>query len=105
MAAPRPLHYHLCVRSKVLLYIRGRGLMRAGDRVCVAVSGGADSVSLLRVMLELRAELGVVLFVAHFNHQFRAADSDADERFVTNLARDHGLPFSANRADVRQHAT
>jgi len=79
--------------------------MRAGDRVCVAVSGGADSVSLLRVMLELRAELGVVLFVAHFNHQFRAADSDADERFVTNLARDHGLPFSANRADVRQHAT
>jgi len=92
------------VREQVLHYIRERKLLKAGDRVAVAVSGGADSVSLLRVLLELRAELGIVLFVAHFNHQLRGAESDADERFVAELAREHDLPFFAGRADVRAHA-
>ncbi|HME32618.1 MAG TPA: tRNA lysidine(34) synthetase TilS, partial [Terriglobales bacterium] len=87
-----------------LHYIRERGLMRAGDRVAVAVSGGADSVALLRVLLELQAELGIVLAVAHFNHRLRGADSEADEAFVADLARQQGLEFLAGRADVRQHA-
>ena len=104
MAASSLLHYHLYVRSKVLHYIRERGLMRAGDRVCVAVSGGADSVALLRVLLELRTELGVVLAVAHFNHGLRGEDSEADEAFVADLARHHELEFFAGRADVREHA-
>ena len=98
------LHYHHFVRSKVLHYIRERGLMRAGDRVAVAVSGGADSVVLLRILLELRSELGIVLAVAHFNHQLRGDGSQADEAFVVDLARQHGLEFSAGRADVREHA-
>ncbi|MGO9519098.1 MAG: tRNA lysidine(34) synthetase TilS [Candidatus Korobacteraceae bacterium] len=92
------------MRSKVLHYIRDRGLMRAGNRICVAVSGGADSVALLRALLELRAELGIVLAVAHFNHQLRGDGSQADEAFVVDLARQHGLEFSAGRADVREHA-
>src|SRR5271157_700224 len=104
MAVSRPLHYHLSVRSKVLRYIRERGLMRAGDRVAVAVSGGADSVAMLRVLLELRSELGIVLSVAHFNHGLRGEDSEADEAFVADLARHHGLEFFAGRADVREHA-
>jgi len=92
------------VRSKVLGYIRERKLMRAGDRVCVAVSGGADSVALLRVLLELRAELGIVLSVAHFNHRLRGADSEADEAFVAELARQHDLEIFSGRGDVRDHA-
>ena len=78
--------------------------MRAGDRVGVAVSGGADSVALLRVLLELQAELGVVLAVAHFNHGLRAEESEADQAFVTDLAHHHGLEFFAGRGDVREHA-
>src|SRR5271157_3797007 len=104
MAVSRLLHYHLFVRSKVLHYIRERGLMRAGDRVCIAVSGGADSVALLRVLLELQAEMGIVLAVAHFNHRLRGVDSEADEAFVADLARHYGLKFFASRADVREHA-
>jgi tRNA(Ile)-lysidine synthase len=99
------LLYHQPVREKVLHYIRGRGLLRAGDRVGVAVSGGADSVALLRVLLELRTELGVVFSVAHFNHQLRGDDSDSDEQFASELARQHDLPFFASRSDVSQHAT
>ncbi len=93
------------MRDQVLHYIRERNLLRAGDRVAVAVSGGADSVALLRVLLDLRAELGIVLTVAHFNHQLRAAESDGDEQFVAELARNLELPFFAGRADVSEHAT
>jgi tRNA(Ile)-lysidine synthase len=92
------------VREQVLDYIRERDLFHAGDRVVVAVSGGADSVALLRVLFELRAELGIVLAVAHFNHQLRGADSDADEKFVADLAQCHDVEFFAGRADIREHA-
>jgi len=77
----------------MLAYIRRHGLMRPGDRVGVAVSGGADSVALLRLLLEARAELGVVLSVVHFNHKIRGAEADADEQFVRELAGQHGLEF------------
>jgi tRNA(Ile)-lysidine synthase len=92
------------VREKVLRYIRERQLMRAGDRVAVAVSGGADSVALLRVLLELREEVGIVVAVAHFNHGLRGEASEADEAFVAELARQHGLEFFSGRGDVRGHA-
>ncbi len=92
------------MREKVLRYILERKLMHAGDRVAAAVSGGADSVALLRVLLELRNQLGVVLSVAHFNHALRGEASDADEAFVGELARQHDLEFFSSRTDVRDHA-
>jgi tRNA(Ile)-lysidine synthase len=92
------------VREQVLQYIRERNLLKPGDRVAVAVSGGADSVALLRVLLELQTEQGIVIVVAHFNHQLRRDDSDADERFVAGLAHEHDLQFFAGRADVRLHS-
>ena len=93
------------MREKVIRYIRGRDLLRAGNRVGVAVSGGADSVALLRVLIELRSELGLVLAVAHFNHGLRGEQSDADEAFVAELAKEHGMEHFAGRADVRNHAS
>src|SRR5712692_10143290 len=79
-------------------------LLRAGERVGVAVSGGADSVALLLLLLELRAKLGVVLSVVHFNHELRGKASEADEKFVAKLAAKHGLPFHAGHADVAAKA-
>ncbi len=88
--------YHVSVHSlaeRVLSHIRRQELLKAGDRVGVAVSGGIDSVALLRVLLELRGELGIVLSVVHFNHRLRGAESDADQEFVAGLAREHDLNF------------
>lgn len=70
----------------------------------VAVSGGADSVALLRLMLELRSELGVVLSVVHLNHKLRGADSDGDEQFVRELAAAHELEVVCESRDVKAHA-
>jgi len=57
-------------------------------------------VALLCLLLELRAGLGVVLSVAHVNHKLRGEESDEDERFVANLARQHGLELHACEAPV-----
>jgi tRNA(Ile)-lysidine synthase len=90
--------------ERVLSHIRRQELLTAGDRVGVAVSGGIDSVALLRVLLELRGELGIVLSVVHFNHKLRGAESDADQEFVASLARELDLEFHVDSEDVARHA-
>jgi tRNA(Ile)-lysidine synthase len=88
----------------VLDHIRRLDLLNPGDRVGVAVSGGADSVGMLRLLLELRHELGIVLSVVHFNHKLRGAESDEDERFVAALALAHELEFHVSSGDVAAEA-
>lgn len=84
--------------QSVATYIRKYDLLRPGDRVGIAVSAGADSVALLRLVLELRDELGIVLSVVHLNHKLRGADSDADEQFVRELADSMGSSSSRRTA-------
>jgi tRNA(Ile)-lysidine synthase len=86
--------------QQLLKIIRKQQSLRAGDRVIAAVSGGADSVALLHLLLELRAELGIVLSVAHVNHKLRAEESDADARFVAELAGRHELELHSCDAPV-----
>jgi len=90
--------------QRVFAYIRRHELLKPGDRVGVAVSGGADSVALLRLLLELRKELGIVLSVVHFNHKLRGAESDEDEQFVVELARRYKLQVYSERGEVAVHA-
>ncbi len=90
--------------SRVQSAIKKEGFLRAGERVGVAVSGGADSVALLLLLVELRKPLGIVLSVVHFNHKLRGKDSDGDEKFVGKLAEKYGLAFHAVRADIAAKA-
>jgi len=86
--------------SRIRESVETGGLLRAGERVAVAVSGGADSVALLLLLVGLRKQLGIVLSVAHFNHKLRGKNSDLDERFVAKLAAKYGLVFHAGQLDV-----
>ncbi len=88
------------LEQEVLETIRGAHMMVPGDRVGVAVSGGADSVALLRLLESLRDALGISLLVVHFDHALRGAESDAHARFVAELARARGLAFIVTREDV-----
>jgi len=90
--------------KELQVHIRKQGFLRAGERVGVAVSGGADSVGLLRLFLELREVLGVVLSVVHFNHKLRGKASDKDEEFVEALAEKFGLTLHLGRGDVGKKA-
>jgi tRNA(Ile)-lysidine synthase len=75
-------------------------LLRPGMRVAVGLSGGADSVALLRVLAEQRTELGIVLYAAHLHHGLRGAEADGDLEFCRELAAVLGVEFHEARADV-----
>ena len=92
------------VIDRVRAYIHDRRLLQPGDRVAVAVSGGADSVALLRLLLELRGELGIVLSVAHFHHGIRGVEADQDREFVSQLAGTHRLELHLGAGDAPGHA-
>jgi tRNA(Ile)-lysidine synthase len=89
---------------RVLDTIARHAMIRPGDRIGIGVSGGADSVAMLRILAELRAGLGITVFVLHFHHQLRGAAADEDERFVKDLAAEFSLAFESGRADVAGEA-
>ena len=77
------------------------GLLSAGERVLVAVSGGPDSMALLYVLARELNELKLGLHVGHVNHGLRGAESDGDEAYVRRVARRLELPLLSARVDVR----
>lgn len=84
--------------------ILDRRLLKRGQHVLVAVSGGLDSLTLLQVLRILSTRHKWKLTVAHFNHQLRGRSSDADEQLVRKTATTSKLPFVAGWADVRKFA-
>src|SRR5208282_565290 len=90
--------------GRLLTSLKKSEMLRAGERVGVGVSGGADSVALLMLLLELRERMGIVVSVAHLNHKLRAKASEADEKFVAGLAATHGLVFHAENVNVAARA-
>ncbi|MFN8600809.1 MAG: tRNA lysidine(34) synthetase TilS [Candidatus Binatia bacterium] len=86
----------------VLRTIRSHGAIAPGDRVLIAVSGGADSTTLLAVLdaLVARGALDATLAVAHLNHRMRGAASDRDEAFVRELAQGFAMPFFVGASDT-----
>ena len=79
-------------------------LLKPGVRLAVALSGGADSVALLRILATRSAELGLVLHAAHLHHGLRGAEADGDLKFCRELAAKLGLPFHEARVDAAREA-
>ncbi|MBM4452510.1 MAG: tRNA lysidine(34) synthetase TilS [Chloroflexi bacterium] len=88
------------LEQRVLAFIQKHDLFSTGQRLVVAVSGGADSVCLLHVLAKNRDKLGVELHVAHLNHRLRGDESDADAAYVLNLAHKLKLPVLVEQRDV-----
>ena len=77
--------------EKVKKTIYGNFLINKGDTVLCAVSGGADSICLLRVMIALREEFDLNIAVANVNHMIRGEESDRDSDFVKKLCKEYGV--------------
>jgi len=78
--------------------------IKPGDRVCIAVSGGADSVALLLTLsvanTAARDSLGVGLSAVHIHHGLRGEEADADQRFVEDLCIGLDIPIHLHHASV-----
>lgn len=75
-------------------------MVEKGDAVVVALSGGADSVSLVYALNELSEELGITVSACHINHRLRGEESDSDMRFCMELCGRLGVPLSVREANV-----
>ncbi len=79
-------------------------LLQPGLRLAVGLSGGADSVALLCVLVERKAELGLVLDAAHLHHGLRGAEADADLAFCRELSARLGVPLHEFHVDTAAEA-
>lgn len=86
------------MNHKVQDTIEKYDMLRQGDTVIAAVSGGADSVALLHLLCGL--DLGLTVRACHLNHCLRGEESDRDERLVRTMCREYGVPLDVRRTDV-----
>jgi len=91
---------HQPLEQRVIGFIHQHHLI-SGGKLVVAVSGGADSVCLLHILASLQKELKISLHVAHLNHQLRGAESEADAKYVSQLARQLGIPATIEGREVK----
>ena len=88
------------ILKKALRYIEDRRLFSRHDRVIVALSGGADSVALLRLLVDD----GYECVAAHCNFHLRGAESDRDETFVRQLCGQLGVKLRVTDFQTERHA-
>lgn len=90
------------IKNKVLNYINKHNLISHGDTIICAVSGGADSVCMLDILVELKDQLDLELHVAHLNHGLRGEEATRDALFVENLCKKYSLPFHCKNVNVNE---
>ncbi len=95
---------NLSVIEKVYETVTQNGLINSGEKILIALSGGADSVALISILKALSKRLNIELFAAHLNHGIRGAEADRDERFCIELCGKMGLPIEARRVFVPAEA-
>jgi len=84
--------------------IKKYGMLENCKTVIAAVSGGSDSMCMLFLMEKLCREHNINLVCAHFNHQLRGEDSDADEKYVSDYCEKNGIEFVCGSANVKEYA-
>ncbi len=90
--------------EKVRKYIEQYQMINRGDTIILGISGGADSVCLLFVLLELCEEYELNLMGVHVNHNLRGDEALRDQEFVETICKEHQVPCEVISVDVRREA-
>ena len=90
--------------QKILQYCKKEKLIEEGNYVLAGVSGGADSVCMLFMLLKLQKEIGFFLEAVHVEHGIRGAESEADAVFVESLCKEKELPLQSFHVQAVSYA-
>ena len=87
--------------QKVKVYVERFHMIEPKDTIVLGISGGADSVCLLKILARWTEAWGISLRAVHVHHQLRGEEADADERFVRELCENEGIPCRVFHEDVQ----
>ena len=90
--------------QRVKEYIQRYHMLEKEDKVVTGVSGGADSICLLFMLIELQKELGFSIVAVHVHHGLREGTADADAAYVQKVCREQGIDLRIFREDVKKYA-
>ncbi|MCH8927495.1 MAG: tRNA lysidine(34) synthetase TilS [Candidatus Marinimicrobia bacterium] len=88
-------------KKQFVQFARENDLLKKGDSILAAVSGGVDSIVMLHLLHEISEETGISLTVVHFNHQLRDEESKRDAEFVKNLSEKLNISCTVKLIDVK----
>ena len=90
--------------DKIKEYVKNKQIFEEFDKVVVGISGGADSVCLLCVLLKLQKIYQLKIKAVHINHGLRGNEAKADEEFVETFCRERQVPLQIFNEDVKKRA-
>ena len=89
---------------KVRKYMEQFNMAEKGESVIVGVSGGADSVCLYKILLELKNYFDIDIIAVHIHHGIRGDEADRDMNFVENMCKNDGVKFKCYKYNVPEYA-
>jgi len=92
------------IEQKVLKFIDQHHLIKKGDKIFVAFSGGADSVFLLSFLMKFKNRFKIYIAAFHLNHQLRGKAALADENFCTEFCKTNNIKLIRVSKDVKAYA-
>ncbi|MBQ8057887.1 MAG: tRNA lysidine(34) synthetase TilS [Ruminococcus sp.] len=88
------------MKRKLIDALGKYSMLNSGDKVVVALSGGADSVALMHFLNSQKEILGITLYACHLNHNIRGEEAQRDEQFVRDLCEKMGIELFVKSVDV-----
>lgn len=88
------------LEQRVKHYALKHNLIQKGDGIVVGISGGADSMCLIHVLLSLREQWKLKLYGVHINHGIRAQRANQDEAYVRQFCEQYDIPFYCFKKDI-----
>lgn len=98
------IRYIVRMVTKVREFVRQQNMWEENDHIIAGISGGADSVCLFLMLLELKKEWNLKLTAVHVHHGLRGREADEDEAFVRELCEKYQVAFRSFRVDAADEA-
>ncbi|HSW55126.1 MAG TPA: tRNA lysidine(34) synthetase TilS [Ignavibacteriaceae bacterium] len=92
------------IEQKAFKFIDEYHLIEKGDKILVALSGGADSIFLLSFLIKFKKRFGIEVAAFHLNHKLRGKSADTDEKFCSDFCKQNKIKFICVKKDVKSYA-